>query len=58
MKLFYQEAGGWCDVIRMVLFHSKAKYKEVIVDEESKEYLIKEGIVEFCNFPILEDGKK
>jgi len=42
----------------MVLFISKAKYKEVIVDEESKEYLIKEGVVEFGNFPILEDGKK
>ena len=45
-------------MIRFVLYQSKAKYKEVIVDLESQEYLIKEGIVEFGTFPVLEEGKK
>ena len=58
MKLFYQESAGWCEVIRFILYQSKAKFKEVIVDLESQEYLIKEGIVEFGTFPILEEGKK
>jgi len=41
-----------------VLFNSKIKYKEVLVDEQSKEYLMKEGVLEFGNFPVLEDAKK
>ena len=43
MKLFYEESekNCWSDVIRMVLYQSKmTKYKEVLVDQQGKEYLM------------------